>query len=186
MNMNTSQHPNSLSRIFPNKAVAITFEIFLLISAGVLAAVLMQKLKVPMHLPGKQGILFLLIIISSARSSRLPMAATIATSGSAFFLYMFAFDSTDVFKPLLLMIVAAGLDAIIYLHRNKTIGNIAFIILAGAVWTLMPLIKLVISLFTGFPFPSFISGFAYPFATHLLFGVIAATLALFTLRLFKK
>lgn len=186
MNMNTSQRPNSLSRIFPNKAVAVPLEIFLLISVGVLAAFIMARLKMPLHLPGKQGILFLLIIISSARASRLPMAATIATSGAAFFLYMFAFDSTDVFKPVLIMAVALGLDAIIYLHNNKAINNLAFIILAGAAWTLVPLIKLVITLFTGFPFQSFITGVAYPFATHLLFGIIAATLALFTLRLFKK
>lgn len=184
--MNTNPHPNSLSRIFPNKTLAASIEMLLLISAGLLAAVLHQKLKVPMHLPGKQGILFLLIIISAARASRIPMGATIAASGAAMFFYLFAFDSTDILKPILYIAAAVCIDGAISIHRNNSIGNIAFIILAGAAWTVIPLARTVIVFATGMPYKSFMTGFAYPFLTHLMFGVLAAGLALFTLRLFKK
>ena len=184
--MNTNQRQNTLSSLFPNKAIAVPVEVFLLISAGILAAVLHQKLKIPIHLPGKQGIVFLLIIISAARSSRIPMAATIAAAGSAFFFYTFAFDSTDILKPILYLLVAGGIDILIHLHRNKILNNFSFIILSGAAWSLIPLIRLFITLFTGFPYKSFLSGFAYPFVTHLLFGAIAAALAVVTLRLIKK
>lgn len=184
--MNTNQHPSSLLKIFPNKTLALTVEMLLLFSAGILAAVLHQKLKVPMHLPGKQGILFLLIIISAARASRIPMGATIAASGSAMFFYLFAFDSADILKPVLYISAAMLIDGAIHLHRNQRIGSIPFILLAGAAWTIIPLVRTVITLSTGIPYKSFMSGFAYPFLTHLMFGLLAAALAVFTLRLFKK
>lgn len=184
--MNSNQHPNSLSRIFPNKQVALAVELLLLFSAGILAAVLHQKLKIPMHLPGKQGILFLLIIISAARASRIPFGATLATTGAAMFFYVFAFDGTDPYKPLFYLLVAGMIDVLIHWQRTKKITVFLFILLTGAAWTIIPLIRTVVTLTTGIPFKSFMSGFAYPFVTHLLFGMLAAALAMVTLRLFKK
>ena len=49
-----------------------------------------------------------------------------------------------------------------------------------------PLIRLPISLATGFPYTSFWAGFGYPFVTHLLFGLTGGFLGGLVMHVVKK
>ncbi|OPZ96835.1 MAG: hypothetical protein BWY70_01652 [Bacteroidetes bacterium ADurb.Bin408] len=175
--MNTKQPQSILSSLFPNKAQAVAAEIAFLFIAGIFAAVVQQYLKVPMHLPGKQGLLFMLILTSVATLSRVKGAASITTGGAAVYLLTFQMASGDIYKPLLYIMVGITLDAMIILWQkfNKPVLLLA---VAGALsWATIPFTRLVISSLTGVVFKSFMSGLIYPFITHLIFGFIAALIA---------
>ncbi|MDD3877662.1 MAG: hypothetical protein PHT69_13660 [Bacteroidales bacterium] len=184
--MNTKQPQSILSNLFQNKTQAITTEILFLFMAGVFGAVIQHYLKMPMQLPGKQGLLFMLILSSCASISRIKGSATITTSGAAAYFLIFQMASGDIFKPILFLLVGICFDAFIYLW-NKFNKPLILLAVAGALsWAVIPFGRIFISLFTGIMYKSFISGILYPIATHLLFGFTASLIAGLTLKKFYK
>jgi len=172
--MNTKQPQSILLNLFQNKTQAFIAEIFFLFVAGIFAAVAQQYLKMPMQLPGKQGLLFMLILSSTVTLSRIKGAGTITSSGATAFMLLFQVSSGDVFKPFLILFVGIVLDFLISFWRK--IGQPLFFLgLAGALsWAVIPVSRMFISMFSGVYFYSFSSGVLYPIATHLLFGFTAA------------
>ena len=81
--MNTNLLQRTISKVFPNSTVAATVEIIFLLGLGMIAVVLHTKLRMPMHLPGKQGVLFMALIITGKGLSRFPFAASLSGIGAA-------------------------------------------------------------------------------------------------------
>lgn len=175
--MNTRQPQSILSNLFQNKTHALLAEAGFLIMAGIFAAVVQQYVKMPMHLPGKQGLLFMLILTSVATMSRIKGAASITAGSAALYFLVFQMASGDILKPLLFIVVGATLDSLLIFWRrfNKPVLLLA---LAGALsWATIPVTRLIISALTGVIFKSFMSGLMYPIVTHLIFGFTAALIA---------
>ncbi|MBI9035408.1 MAG: hypothetical protein JEZ03_13155, partial [Bacteroidales bacterium] len=53
----------------------------------------------------------------------------------------------------------------------------ALSLVAGLSYSLIPVFRFIIGLITGMVFPSLLTGLAYPFFTHLLFGMTGALIA---------
>jgi len=184
--MNTKHQTSILSNLFQNKTQAIVAELLFLFLAGIFGAVIQYYIKMPMHLPGKQGLLFMLILVSCATVSNFKGAALFTTSGAAFFFLVFQMGAQDIFKPFIFLISGATLDFLIFFWRKMNKPLIFLALAGGIAWTVIPFIRIFISLFSGFVYKSFASGIVYPLFTHFVFGSVAALIAGIALKKFYK
>jgi hypothetical protein len=176
--MNTRQPQSILSSLFPNRTSALAAEISFLILAGAFAAFVHTVVKIPMQLPGKQGLFFMFILVSVAATSRFKAAGSLATIGAAIFMFVLPGAQPDPFKPFIILLIGVVFDAFLFKARNINNFSVFLIAVAGSLcWALIPVSRILISLATGIQYKSFVSGALYPVATHLLFGFIGALLA---------
>ena len=187
MNMNTSPLQKSLSRVFPNRAVATGVEVLFLLLLGMIAITLHSKLRIPMHLPGKQGVLFVALIVTGRGLSRLPFAASVTCTGSALLLLTNWLGFHDPFISVTYILLGGVMDLIFSVSSKFSERPWILAIASGIAWMFIPLFRLLISWFVTIPMNSFSSGIAWPFITHLIFGftgglVGAGILSLINLR----
>jgi hypothetical protein len=184
--MNTSLLQKTLSREFPNKTVARALEIIFLLLVGMIAITLHSKLRIPMHLPGKQGILFVALVVSGRGLSRLPFAASITCIGSALLLWTNFLGFHDPFLPVTYILLGGIMDLIYRIASKFSEKPWILGLASGIAWMFIPFIRLVMSFFITVPMNSFSSGIAYPFLTHLLFGVTGGLIGAGILSLFRS
>jgi hypothetical protein len=139
---------------------------------GVIAMLMHAKLRIPMHLPGKNGLFFMMIVVSAASSSRFSFGASIACLGSATLLLVSNLGFDDPFMPIVYLLLGVFMDLLFGIA--KTISSNVFIVAlaSGISWMLIPLIRSGISLLTGFPYESLLTGITYPLFTHFIFGML--------------
>jgi len=184
--VNTKQPQSIISNLFRNKSQAIAAEILFLLFAGVFGALVQHYIKMPMHLPGKQGLLFMLILTSCASLSGLKGAGSIASSGAALYFLLFQMSGGDLFRPFLLILVGISLDAGMVLWRKFNKPLLLLGLVGALSWAVVPVARIFIASFTGIFYKSFASGIIYPVATHMFFGFLAAFVAAIALRKFHK
>jgi len=144
--------------------------------SGIIATVLHARLKVPMHLPGKQGLLYMFIIMSAVLMSGMRFSALIASSGTALLLLTGFGSFGDIFMPVNYLVVGLITDLLLQASPNR--NNALLTGLAGGIaFSAIPLMRAAFSLISGAIFPSLFNGLLFPFATHLLFGFAGSFLA---------
>lgn len=161
----------NISKVFPSKLTSSIAEIIFLFLMGTLAMLIHAKLRIPMHLPGKSGLLFMIIVISARASSRFSFGSSMACLGAAFVLLISNLGFDDPFMPVVYVLLGIVMD---FLFGLATIvkPNVMLIgLAAGLSWMFIPLIRAVVSLITGFPYESLLGGMAYPLITHFIFGL---------------
>jgi hypothetical protein len=168
--MNTSPLQRSLSKVFPNKTIATAAEVIFLLLLGMFAIALHSKLRIPMHLPGKQGILFVALVVTGRGLSRLPFAASITCAGSSLLLLTSWLGFHDPFIAITYILLGGLMDLIYNFSHRYSERPWILALASGFAWMFIPLFRLFLSLFVAIPMNSFSSGIAYPFLTHLLFG----------------
>ncbi|MCO5265871.1 MAG: hypothetical protein M9948_08360 [Lentimicrobium sp.] len=167
----------SISSIFPDKRVQTLAGIFVLFLVGMMAMLLHAKLRVPLHLPGKQGLLFMFLIVSSSLMSGFRFSTLIATTGSAALLLTGFGGFSDPFMPVYYVVLGVMMDLLLD-SSSLSSGKAWSIGLAGALsFSVIPLSRALIAFLTGLPFPSLFNGVAYPWLTHLLFGFLGSYVA---------
>ncbi|MEI8201704.1 MAG: hypothetical protein WCH34_01745 [Bacteroidota bacterium] len=184
--MNSTVLQKSISKVFPNKAVAMAIEILFLLLIGALAVTLHAKLRIPMHIPGRQGVLFIALLISARGMSRFPYATIISGMGASALLLTGALGFHDPFLPMIYLMLGAVMD-VMFTLMSKLSSNIFIISFAGAVsWMFIPFARLIFSGFTTFESQSFAQGIYLPFLTHFLFGYLGALAGLGLVKLLDK
>ncbi|MFH1936539.1 MAG: hypothetical protein ABIK52_03120 [Bacteroidota bacterium] len=161
-----------------------------LVMLGMLAMMIHAKLRMPMQLPGRQGVLFLTLIILGRGLSRFPLAGSIACTGSAVMLATGWLGFREPLSPVVYVLIGFILD-MLFLNFRKVMPFVMATTLSCALgWMFIPLIKLVIASLTGFNFTSFRYGVAWPVLTHLVFGLagglLGASIVTITARFLKK
>ena len=185
--MHTSPLQKSLSKVFPDRQASLAIEVLLLLLLGMAAMALHSKLRIPMHLPGKQGVLFIALVVTGRGLSRIPFAASLTCIGSAMMLLIPGLGFHDPFMAVSYVLLGGVMD-LIFAFAAKISSSPAILALAcGLAWMFIPLFRLVISVFFAVPMNLFSTGIAYPFLTHLLFGfggglIGAGLVSLFTRR----
>ena len=168
--MNTGLLQKSISRVFPNKTAAIAVELFLLFFLGIIAMVIHSKLRIPMHLPGKQGLVFIALVVAGRGVSRFSFASSLICAGSAILLLTNMFGFSDPFMAVNYIMLGFLMDLAFRLtdgFNNRLISAVS----AGVCWMALPLFKLITSSLFLLPMSSFTTGIAYPFITHFVFGL---------------
>jgi len=135
-----------------------------------IAIALHSKLRVPMHLPGKQGVIFVALVVTGRGLSRLPFAASITCTGSALLLLTNWLGFHDPFISVTYILLGGLMDLIFRVSSKFSERTWVLAIASGIAWMFIPLFRLFLSLFVAIPMNSFSSGIAYPFITHLVFG----------------
>ena len=175
--MNTSLLQKSISKVFPNDLAARAAEIIILLAVGMVAVVLHSKLRFPMHLPGKQGLLFVAMVVTARGMSGKGYAASMACLGSATLLLMPGLGFRDPFMAVNYILMGSVMD-LVYTTVSKQTSKLWIIAGAtGLCWSIIPAFRLLLSHFVQMPMGAFSSGIAFPFITYLTFGLAGGFLS---------
>ena len=175
--MNTSLLQKTISKAFPNKTAADAVEVLFLIGLGMLAVALHAKLRLPMQLPGKQGVLFMALILTGKGMSKFPYAGSLSGIGAATMLLVPGLGFHDPFMAIQYLFLGCIIDVVAGLITRNTERMWLVAIACGACWMLIPFFRLTLSVFVDIPMGSFRNGYLFPFVTHLLFGMTGGAIA---------
>ena len=148
------------------------WEALLLFGGGVLAVVLHRSFDTSLGLPGHHGLEWMALMVIGRASSRFRGAGTLTGIGAALASTVPFLQGGNPFAWLFYLLPGLVMDfAFRYFPgiANK-LWFMAF--LGGLAHVTKPIGQLTVNLITGWPFGSFRYGVLYPFASHLLFGMI--------------
>lgn len=183
---NTGLLEKTLSSVFPNKRISILAEILLFFVIGAIAAVLHAKLRLPMQIPGRQGLVFMAVMMLSRSMTRLPYASSLSFAGAAGMMAIFPLGFGSAFTPIIYLIVGVWCDLLFRILPVITTRMIVAGIISGITWMAIPLLRIALMLTTGMYFDSFRFGFSYPIATHLVFGFLGGMLGFSMIKIFQS
>lgn len=185
-NTNGGLLQKSLSRVFQNNRLVLIAEILFLLLVGAFAILLHARLRIPLHIPGRQGLLFMAIIVAGRSFSRFGMAGTISCMGSAGILLFGLWGYHDPFMPLVYVTLGFIIDSL-FLVFSFISSNIFIVALAsGLSWTYVPVIRMIFSFFSGWQYDSLASGWIFPFFTHFAAGYLGGLAALASVYFISK
>ncbi|PKP23258.1 MAG: hypothetical protein CVU05_00430 [Bacteroidetes bacterium HGW-Bacteroidetes-21] len=173
--------------IFATKSISKTItEVLLLFVIGFFAAFLHAKLRIPLKMPGHHGLEFMLIIMSGRTLSKLGAASTLSSLGaSAFFLMPFA-GIKDPIMPIAILLPGIMIDLFYYV-TPKIKTSVVFIgLLAGIAYAMIPMVRFIFSLTTGYVYTNMAGGLAYPLISHFIWGTAGGMLAYGIIKVVKK
>jgi hypothetical protein len=161
----------NISRVFPNKLLANAVEILFLFLMGAVAMLIHAKLRIPMHLPGKSGLMFMIIVVMARSSSKFSFGASLTCLGGASLLLLTNLGFDDPFMPLVYIALGIIMD-ILFGLTTLIKNNVALIALAAGIsWMFIPIIRSLLFFVTGFPYESLMGGMIVPLITHFIFGL---------------
>jgi len=127
-----------------------------------------------LQIPGHQGLGWIALLMIWRTTSRYRWAAVTSAVGAAGFAMMPWWSFNDPFRWLTYLLAGAALD-LLYLALLRWHDKLWLLAaLGGAAHMTKPLVRVVISQFTGIPYGSLLWGVAYPAATHFVFGFVGA------------
>ena len=160
------------SRTFPTDWTLKWWEALLLFGGGALAVVLHRAFDMSLGLPGHHGMEWMALMILGRASSRFRGAGSITSLGASFASMMPLLHSDNPYTWLFYLLPGPVMD-LAYRYLPGLTNKLWFLVLlSGLAHATKPVGQLIVNLITGWPFGSFRNGVLYPFATHLLFGMI--------------
>jgi hypothetical protein len=175
---NTLLLQKSISKVLPNSKTQSFAEIFLLLLTGMFAILLHTKLRIPLQLPGRQGVLFMTILVTGRLLSKYKYAGTMQCLGASTLLLSNALDFDDPFMAPIYILVGLTFDSLLNVFRSIFSREWILPLFSGIALLMIPLLRLLIQTFTGFPFHSLMRNQSLPFITHFIFGIVGGFLAL--------
>jgi hypothetical protein len=174
--MNGESSLKKTSKSFQTDWSLSWIEALLLMGGGVMAVVLHRALDTSLGLPGHHGIEWMAILIIGRASSRYRGAGTLTSIGASFASVLPFLSGENPFTWIYYLLPGLVMDLAYYYlprHSNKLLF---MVLLAGLAHVTKPIGQLSVNLLTGWPVGSFRFGILYPFASHLLFGMIGGLL----------
>ncbi len=174
--MNGTSSLKNTSNVFQTEWSLKWTEALLLVGGGVLAVVLHRVYDLSLGLPGHHGIEWMALLILGRASSKFRGAGTLSSVGASVASTLPMLQGENPYTWLFYLLPGLLMDlAFGYLPSlaNKTWF---LILLGGLAHATKPVGQLVMNLLTGWPFGSFRYGVLYPFASHLVFGMIGGLL----------
>ncbi|MEW6752718.1 MAG: hypothetical protein AB1505_17315 [Candidatus Latescibacterota bacterium] len=151
----------------------------MLLGLGAVAVLLHQALRSPLHLPGRQGLVWMALLVVGRQRSGMPLAATTAGLGAGTFALASFLDPLTGF---LYAFTGAALDWAWarwpVLQRSLWAVGLA----CGLLHALKPLLRYAMAFPAAAPHASLAVGLLYPLTTHFLFGAAGALGALLLLK----
>lgn len=171
----------SISKVFPGNTSRLLAEGSFLLLTGMLAMFLHARLRIPMHLPGRQGLLFMLLLTGASLLSGMRFSSLLATTGAALYMLSGVGGFDDPFMPVHYLILGFVLD--LQLNTSSRLNASWFIALAGGLsYSVIPLSRALIMLLTGIPTPSLVNGVLFPWFMHFLFGFSGSLIAVMAVK----
>ena len=180
--MNGIFSPKNASKAFPteNRLTGVlgkVLEALLLIGSGALVVVLHQSFRLPLSQPGYHGIEWMAILILGRSFSRFRGAGTLASLGAAGMSMLPLWGAVnDPFIWMVYLLPGPVMDLAFRYLPGYTSKLWFLAILGGLAHITKPIIRLLITILSGWSFGSFRFGVVYPISSHLLFGLLGGLL----------
>lgn len=176
MAQNGAYSQKTLLSGFQTNTARIITEAIILFGTGMLAVFLHKALRIPMHLPGKQGFIWIALLVAGRCSSKLGIAGSLTGAGAA--VASIGFIGYDPFSWAIYLTAGIAAD-FIFTGIPQTKWGVALLAVAfGAIHVLKPVIRSLIDIFAGIPHSSLLGGLMYPAFTHFVFGLVGAVLGI--------
>lgn len=166
----------SLSRQFQNSAILNILDAVFLLLIGMLAITLHAKLRIPLHLPGRNGLVFMSVIILGRYFSKFNFAGSLSCIGAAGLLLFNVLGFSDPFMPVEYLLIGATIDLLFWASGRWYTNPLVIGLICGLSYMIIPLTRIFVTFSTGFPYQSLFASLLYPVATHLLFGFLGGLL----------
>jgi len=170
--MNGILSQKTTSRTFPTEWELKWWEALLLLGSGVLAVVLHRSFDTSLGLPGHHGLEWMALMVIGRASSRFRGAGTLTGIGAALASTVPFLQGGNPFAWLFYLLPGLVMDFAFHYFPGVTNKVWFMVLLGGLAHVTKPIGQLTMNLITGWPFGSFRYGVLYPFASHLLFGMI--------------
>jgi hypothetical protein len=174
--MNGILSQKTVLKAFPTDWTLKWWEALLLFGGGALAVVLHRAFDMSLGLPGHHGIEWMALMILGRASSRFRGAGTLTSIGASFVSTLPFLHGGNPFTWIYYLLPGPVMDlAFRYLPRYA--DKFWFMVLLGGFAHMTkPIGQVTVNLLTGWPVGSFRFGVVYPFASHLLFGMVGGLL----------
>lgn len=169
--MATNLQTRTLSRVFPT-SFTTTAQIVLLLFVGFVATWLHFRFRIPLHMPGRHGLEFMLIVMGARYLSKMRLASSITVTGSVLATLIPGLGFTDPMLPYIYVGMGILVDFVWYRWNNIMVWIPIVALLGGVTYTLIPLTRIVFSSITGYYYGSLATGFMIPILTHFAFGFV--------------
>jgi hypothetical protein len=183
--MNTELSPKTSSKSLALDLSKNIAEILLLIGIGMIGVLLHAKFRVPLKLPGHHGLIYMALLITGRLLSKKPYASSLSSVGAAVML-MFPLGFKDPFMPLIYLLPGLILDLGTRFGHKKNMNMFLLALVCGLSYMTIPISRIIISTFTGFPYGSLLNGFLWPLVTHFIFGAAGGLAGTALVRAFRK
>ena len=185
-NTNGGLLQKNLSRVFQNSRVADIAELFLLLLLGAIAVTLHSRLRIPLHIPGRQGLIFMAIIVAGRSFSKFSFAGSVSCLGASALLFFNVLGYHDPYMPLTYLALGIIIDLISGITSTFSKNIFVLSIAAGLSWACIPLLRMLFSFVTGYFYDSLAAGLIYPLSTHFAAGYLGGLTALGAVSLKRK
>jgi hypothetical protein len=183
--MDGKSSPKTISKAFPISVSTQVAELILLAAIGAVGVLMHAYLRIPLKLPGHHGVFYMALLISGKLISKKNYAGSLSSIGAAAMLLL-PLGFKDPFIPVIYLFPGLIVD-VLYYNFRKLQPNVLFLaIICGLAYTMIPITRIFITVITGFPYGSLLTGFLYPVFTHFIFGAIGGSLAAGSFALIKK
>lgn len=171
--MNGKQVQKSISAPSLSGTVPVVIEYLILFGIGVIAIMLHARLRSPINIPGHHGLEFMALMMAGRMASRIKMASSVSSLGIGFMLLFPVFGFSDPFMGINYMFPGFIIDGIYNIRRQHKWHLFELALIAGVAYMAIPLSRLIIHVFSGYPYSSFIKhGYLIPMIFHFLSGLV--------------
>lgn len=172
-NVTTSSLQKSTSKAFPT-SITIALQVLLLLMTGFLATWLHFRFRIPLNMPGRHGLEFMVLVMGARALSNLRISSTITVTGSIIATMIPGLSYGDPLLPFIYLLMGATIDFAWYRWRNIWVWIPLAALLGGFVYSFIPIFRMIFSPFFGIVHNSLKSGLLFPWFTHFTFGFIGS------------
>jgi hypothetical protein len=166
-----------LSRAFESRSEILPWqETLTLVGLGALAVVLNATLDAPLRLPGHTGLWWMALLVIGRSTSKQRWAASVSSLGAACLSVVPLWGFGDPFVWLIYLLPGPILDLTYGLGRPLQRHAWFLVLLAGLAHASKPLVRVLISTVSGWPYGSLMFGLVYPLGYHIGFGLLGGLL----------
>jgi len=185
--MNGKLYQKNILSLSLTKNQSLILDILLLLLAGVIISTLRAHLRIPLNIPGRQGIIVMAILISARMLSEQRFASTLAMIGASAMMVFPFMGFKDPTLPAIYIAIGLSLD-FLWKRLNLNLKSIFIAALfGGLVYMLIPIFRLGLHYFSIYIVTSFIKhGIVIPIIFHFLFGAIGTLGALGVIKAIKS
>jgi len=180
-------HKNSTITASLLKAYEIeVVKVLLVFLLGAFAIVLHAKLRIPLGIPGRHGIIFMALLFAGKYIYNAKFSGSLFSLGCNSILIFSNLGFNDPYMPVIIMFPGLITDILPMVFKTKN-ANFGFTILVGATaYMSIPALRTIIMSLTGFPYGSLLKSPILPFITHFLFGALGTAFAFGVYHAIKK
>jgi len=160
-------------------------ETIFLVLLGVIGVTLNAYFRLPIKVPGHNGLMWIALLMVGRLVSQRRWAASISSASAAAISLLPIMGFKDPLDSITFLLPGIVLDLGFMISPRLVVSIWAIALLGAFAHATKPVAKLLASLGSGVLYPSLIAGVFYPLSLHVLFGAAGAILAAISVKLMR-